>query len=340
MPARDGRLFPRGHNVPTLPGLWVEVPPADRWLLSGQLGGVICIALLGGLALWVGHAGKLKVEFSPHVDTNRLGFLAAMWCYAHAERRLPDTDRATPELPVFPRAAEKPHLMVMQSESFFDPRSFYENIRADVLAEYDQMRETAVLHGNLAVPAWGANTVRSEFAFLSGLSEDAMGVHRLNPYRRLAATGVSTLAHHLQQQGYRTVCVHPYPASFYQRDRVYPLMGFDEFIDVDGAERAGPYIADIAVAEKVDALLADAMHPTFVFVITMENHGPLHLETISETESRAYYHAEPPEGCEDLSIYLRHVRNADAMLAIIGKHRATRLALLVRRSCSHHGESL
>jgi phosphoglycerol transferase MdoB-like AlkP superfamily enzyme len=176
-----------------------------------------------------------------------------------------------------------------------------------------------VAHGKLKVPAWGANTVRTEFAFLSGIGEDRLGVHRFNPYRAVAAgCDVPSLASYLKRLGYRTVCVHPYPASFYRRDRVYPRLGFDEFLDIrafDGTMRVGPYIGDAAVADKLPALLREATGPVFVFVITMENHGPLHLERASSVDADVLYSVPPPEGCDDLTIYLRHLRNADRMIA-------------------------
>jgi len=57
--------------------------------------------------------------------------------------------------------------------------------------------------------------------------------------------------------------------------------------------------------------------PTFVFAITMENHGPLHLEKVSQVDERALYSVAPPENFEDLTVYLRHVRNADAMIGML-----------------------
>ena len=127
-----------------------------------------------------------------------------------------------------------------------------------------------------------------------------------------------TLAGFLRRQGYRTVCVHPYPASFYARDVVYPLLGFDEFIDIrqfEAVSKTGPYVGDVALAEAVCQLLqADAAQPLFVFVITMENHGPLHLERVQSGDEARLYATPPPHGCEDLTIYLRHLANADSMI--------------------------
>ena len=179
---------------------------------------------------------------------------------------------------------ELPNLVVVQSESFFDVRQVFAGIRPEILTAFDSLQTSASSWGKLAVPAWGANTVRTEFAFLSGVSAAQLSIHRFNPYRKLARQNVPTLVSFLRNLGYRTVCVHPYPASFYNRDKVFPLLGFDEFIDIYSftrIEKTGPYVGDVALAEKVCALLRDSSaQPIFVFVITMENHGPLHLEKV------------------------------------------------------------
>ncbi|AWB32548.1 LTA synthase family protein [Orrella marina] len=208
------------------------------------------------------------------------------------------------------------HLVAIQSESFFDVRRWVDNVAPDVYRGFDAMCAEALAYGSVRVPAWGANTVRSEFAFLSGLTAQDLGVHQFNPYRVLAHQGVPTLAHYLRSLGYRTVCLHPYAASFYQRDRIIPALGFDEFIDISAFsddDRTGPYIGDQAVGARLLALL-EREEPLFVFVITMENHGPLHLERLASGDVERLHKAPPPAGCEDLTLYLRHVINAATML--------------------------
>lgn len=295
-------------------GLWLEAAPVGRFSLNGQLGETAPLLLLGCLVLLISKGGP-QPSFMPSTDLRQLGFLACLWHYGWAERsplQLPKQLPAATGL-----AVERPDLLVVQSESFFDPRRLYSGIRPELLAEFDRLNGEALCHGRLMVPAWGANTVRSEFAFLSGAAEDNLGVHRFNPYRQILKAELVTLAKVLKALGYRTICVHPYPASFYGRDRVYPHLGFDEFIDIsafEGAERVGPYIGDQAVATKVKALLATATEPLFIFVITMENHGPLHLEKAGVADYAACYTAHPPPGCDDLTVYLRHLKNADRMM--------------------------
>ncbi|MEF8756271.1 MAG: LTA synthase family protein [Accumulibacter sp.] len=299
-------------------GLTIEDSLLDRMSVAEFLSGAATLALVGLLLLWFGARHRLGVTLDPTTDLRQLGLLTALWRYGE-EEHAPCDVRSTYEGPgPLPEpGAGLTTLVVVQSESFFDARRLFSGIRGELLGEFDSLRCSAACHGPLQVAAWGANTVRTEFAFLSGLAADSLGVHRFNPYRRVARQGVATIATFLKRLGYRTICVHPYAASFYSRQVVFPRLGFDEFIDIGsfaGAARDGPYIGDLAVAEHVAALLATtAGEPLFVFVITMENHGPLHLEKVAPGDEERLYTESPPPGCEDLTIYLRHLVNADRM---------------------------
>lgn len=299
-------------------GLVLEKPLTTSLPAVDFLSGAAMLALSGLFLLWLGHRKRLPVTFDASADLRQLGLLAAMWRYGEEELR--DTPLATPYQRCSagpPAAGRAAHLVVVQSESFFDVRRLLPSIRSEVLREFDTLQAAALWQGQLEVAAWGANTVRTEFAFLSGLAGESLGVHRFNPYRRLARQRLATLVGFLKRCGYRTVCVHPYAASFYARNKVYPQLGFDQFIDIRGfagAEKSGPYVGDLAVAEKVCSLLREASgQALFVFVITMENHGPLHLETVLPGEVEQYYALLPPTACPELTVYLRHLRNADRM---------------------------
>ena len=168
-----------------------------------------------------------------------------------------DEDRARP----LGGSKARPPVVVVQSESFFDARRIMETPPAGYLKHFDRMSTEARYSGRLRVPAWGANTLRTEFAFLSGIPDEAMGVDRFNPYLGYCAKPVWTIASYLRSIGYRTVCIHPYHKSFFRRDKAYPHLGFDEFIDIASfkeSDRIGPYTSDAAVAAKIEALLKEA----------------------------------------------------------------------------------
>ncbi|MBV8910558.1 MAG: LTA synthase family protein, partial [Gammaproteobacteria bacterium] len=308
-------------------GLSLELPLASSIGVRAFAAGVILLVALAAGLLAAGHCALPAASHEPSSDLERFGMLGFWWRYAADERRVP---RDLSALSVFARAGAAgtpalPDLVAIQSESFFDARRCFPAVRRRVLASFDALVASAAAHGELQVAAWGANTVRSEFAFLSGLDPALLGVHRFNPYRRLARLPVPTVATYLKSRGYRTVCVHPYPVSFYRRDVVYPLLGFDQFIDLRafaGAERAGPFVSDRALADKIGELLRSGRRtqPLFVFAITMENHGPLHLETTEPGEAQRLCDPPPPAGCEDLVVYLRHLGNADRMIETLRAH--------------------
>jgi len=258
------------------------------------------------------------MSFDANSDLEQHGFLTCIWAYALAERKptkFPEKDWIS-LADALPTESAAPHLVLVQSESFFDARPIHESVNSEVYAWWDKLCKTSKSHGNLDVPAWGANTVRTEFAVLSGLSEREQGVYRFNPYRKINFNTLQTLPRALKQAGYRTLCIHPYPANFYRRDRVFPSLGFDEFIDIcafSDAPRYGHYISDIAVASMVEKLLKKAKEPLFIFVITMENHGPLHYEQVTDRDRARYYKEPPPDGLDDLTVYLRHIENAGKM---------------------------
>ncbi|MDF3847850.1 LTA synthase family protein [Achromobacter denitrificans] len=298
---------------------------AGLMLESPEPAGAGAMALgLGGAAL-AGAAGSrpVRISFDARKDLRRLGLAMALWRYAKSERRKEDPPATPFSAPAAALPETLPDLVSVQSESFFDPRSLYPQIRPALLAEFDALRAGASAHGPLRVASWGANTVRTEFAFLTGLDAGRQGVHRYQPYRRLARSGLASLAGYLRGLGYRTVCVHPYHRGFYGRDRVLPLLGFDEFIDIaafEGGAPGQPYVGDRDVAARVIELLGQARTgPLYVHVITMENHGPLHWERVDAADEAAVCREPLPADCRDLVAYCRHLGNADAMFGMLAR---------------------
>lgn len=299
--------------------LW-ETPPPSRFDPYGQLGGVGILLIVAVLLLCWAHRSPPAVVLDPEEDLRNLGLLPFLWAYAVASRVLP------PAVSSFGRAVtavrhSTPHLVAIQSESFFDARSLFAGVRPEILRTFDMLRATADAAGPLTVPAWGANTVRTEFSFLTGIPACQLGVHRFNPYQTVTrGWAVQSLPLFLKRLGYHTVCIHPYWAQFYGRNRVLRQLGFDTFMDIStfaGARREGSYVGDMEVGKRILHVLQQASCPTFVFAITMENHGPLHLESPHPEAATGLYSCPPPEGCDELTAYLRHLYNADSMLGML-----------------------
>ena len=308
--------------------LWEE-PPKERFAPSGQLGAVILLLLVG--AGLVRLTSRVRISLDPVRDLEELGYLSCLYLYARAQKGFPGAVSPLTSEEAYARARSAtarlggatrlPHLVAVQSESFFDPRPLWTGIDRSVLADLDDLQRESELSGSLFVPARGANTIRTEFAFLTGIEERELGIHRFNPYRAIAhGWRVSALPGLLQGLGYTTICLHPYMGSFYFRDKIFPRMGFDLFQDIRSfadTPRDGAYIADEALAERILETLEKAKTPLFILAITMENHGPLQLEHMDENKAKAFYTKDLPKGLEELSVYLRHLENANRMIGTL-----------------------
>lgn len=286
----------------------------------------IVIMVLFGVALTVRLGRGRVATFQAVQDLRRLGLFSALWVYACEERKpIVNTRKCanfSEETAPNNILSPMPDMLVIQSESFFDARITYPNLlRKDILSNFDTLNAESMAHGLLKVDAWGANTVRTEFSFLSGLNSEDLGVHKYNPYRKLPRMGLWTVARHLKTLGYRTICVHPFHRGFYRRDEVLPLMGFDEFIGIeafDKFKRVGAYVGDRDLGEYVAKMLSSHEGaPLYIHVITMENHGPLHWEKIEANNVSDVLTTNMPDDCEDLVAYARHLRNADAMFGTL-----------------------
>jgi hypothetical protein len=273
-------------------------------------------AAAGATLLTIGLVRSPLPSLEPAIDISQRGLFASIAQYVLLEKKS-EPCCCTTFGQVSKPEGELPDIVVVQSESFFDPRRTFPGIRDDLLAHFDQACKEANFHGQLSVPAWGANTMRPEFSFLTGISPASLGIHRFNPYRRVARQPIRALPAVLREAGYRTTCIHPHPARFFRRDRAFPNLGFERFMDIRefrNAKKCGPYIGDEAVTDKLLEELSQANGPVFLFAITMENHGPLHLEKVASEDAGQFFTKVPPPSCRDLHVYLRHLRNADRQL--------------------------
>nr|WP_252107676.1 sulfatase-like hydrolase/transferase [Halomonas sp. S3-1-1] len=304
---------------------YFELPLVSRASALAVLTPLLILTVAGAFLVVWGLKQCPPPTFAPEADMHAFGLFTSLWLYGVALfRSQPPTSTQAPfnQRPINRRAQpECPHVVLVQSESFFDPRPWCGEIPQEVLSHFDETQAQALQQGALRVPAWGANTVRTECAVLTGLPASAWGARQFNPYHTLARQGLPSLASAFKACGYRTICVHPYHSTFYKRDRVFPNLGFETFIDVSDfttEDKLGQYTGDLAVARKVGRLLEDDDNrPLFIFVMTMENHGPLHLEAPNEPSAAKLLPAARwplATHLRDLAVYLKHLSEADTMI--------------------------
>ena len=208
-------------------------------------------------------------------------------------------------------------IIVVMNESFSDL-----NVLGDFTTNEDYMPYLHSLQngaentvtGYLNVSVCGGNTANTEFEFLTGNSMAFLPQGSI-PYQQYITKELPALPAYLASLGYETVATHPYYADGWDRDKVYPLLGFSESIFKDqywGAGYVRKYVSDNSCVDKIIELYEKKEEgtPLFVFNVTMQNHGGY---------SDTYDNFTPDitvEGVEStpLSQYLSLVRLSDQAL--------------------------
>lgn len=176
--------------------------------------------------------------------------------------------------------AENPNIIVIMNEAFSDLSVLHEfETSEDYMPFIHSLQnggENAVT-GNLFVSVVGGNTANTEFEFLTGDSMAFLPSGSV-PYQQYISEELPSLAGSLKTEGYRTVAMHPYHASGWKRDEVYPLLGFDEAYfkpDFKNPEIIRKYVSDRSSYAKIKELYEGKKtgEKLFIFDVTMQNHS-------------------------------------------------------------------
>jgi hypothetical protein len=305
---------------------WTSPEPLIALVLLGLLAvGCVLISREPLLGLAARSMRRLRPGEDPDLDAKNLGPFAMLLVHgivAKGERAARQKAFAAPAVVGERQRHRRGPVIIVQCESFFDARRVTPLVPADLLPAFDACRREAAMHGRLEVPGWGANTMRTEFAVLTGIPDTKLGYDRFNPYFALARAPIVSQAWRLRRHGYRAVCLHPFDRRFFRRDLAMPALGFEKFLGREtlGGSRVPPYYPDPDLAQQVLQVL-DAEGPqTFIFVITMENHGPWHEAAPSlDEELSAAFDPESLPQRDQLLRYLDGLRRSDRMLQILAE---------------------
>ena len=208
-----------------------------------------------------------------------------------------------------------PNIIVIMDEAFSDPAILGDfTVNQDYMPFVHSLLDGAenTVSGWLNVSVLGGNTANTEFEYLTGNTMAFLPQGSI-PYQQYIKGETPSLASHLAGLGYQTVAMHPYNASGWDRDTVYPAMGFSEMYflpDFDNTAKVRNYVSDQSDFEKIVEIYENkGDNPLFLFNVTMQNHS-------SYTESFDNFdpQIEVEGGSQTLNNYLSLLSLSDAAL--------------------------
>lgn len=173
-----------------------------------------------------------------------------------------------------------PNIIVIMDEAFSDLAVVGDlETNEDYMPFMHKMQQGAdhTITGYAQVSVCGGNTANSEFEFLTGNTMSFLPSGSI-PYQQYITKDTPSLASYLASLGYETYAQHPYYASGWNREKVYPLLGFEHlnFID-DYANKTyvRKYVSDDADMQHIIDTYENKEDgkPAFIFNVTMQNHG-------------------------------------------------------------------
>lgn len=233
--------------------------------------------------------GMDQTLFTPNVRYRNNGFVAAFVGNLHLIR-VEEPEGYSPkqaqeiaaaadaaEVATEPAAAQMPNIIVIMDEAFSDLSVLGDFGTSEDYMPFMRQLMEEYTSGHLMVSVKGGNTANTEYEFLSG---DSMAFLPSGSvvFQQYIHSDVPTLASNLKRLGYSTTGIHPYLGSGWDRDTVYPKMGFDEFLDIDffdDPEYLRNYVSDQSAFDKVIEVFEEKEEgtPKFIFEVTMQNHS-------------------------------------------------------------------
>lgn len=173
-----------------------------------------------------------------------------------------------------------PNVIVIMDEAFADLKLIKDfETNQEVTPFFDNLKENTV-RGKMYVSVFGGQTANTEFEVLTGNSKAFLPASS-TPYQLFIKKEFPSLSHTLKNQGYQgNIAMHPYRPRGYNRQTVYPLLGFDEFLSVDDFQNSKlvrNFVSDEAqferIIEEYQAAKQKSTAPFYTFNVTMQNHS-------------------------------------------------------------------
>ena len=178
-------------------------------------------------------------------------------------------------------SAETPNVIFVMNESFADLKvlgDFKTNV--DNLSYYRSLKGN-VIKGWMHPSIFGGSTANSEFESLTGFTMSFLPFQSV-AYRSIIKDETPSLTQSMNAMGYGgSIAFHPGMRNSYNRDKVYPLLGFKEQIsyeDLKEPKAIRDYVSDEYDYEYVEKEFEEfrkeeSKKPFYMFNVTIQNHG-------------------------------------------------------------------
>ncbi len=222
------------------------------------------------------------------------------------------------QIPVSISKNQKPNVIMLQMESFFDPTHVEDlSFSEDPIPNFRKLKEK-YSSGFLTVPSIGAGTANTEFEVLSGMRVRFFGPGEY-PYKSVLKDNTcETIAFNLKRLGYGTHAIHNHRGAFYGRNKVFPNLGFDTFTSLEYMNNVlrtpKNWAKDGVLTGEIIAALKSTEGQDLVYTISVQGHGQYPTKQIIENPKITMSGIEVEKEALAFEYYIQQIHEMDEFL--------------------------
>ena len=169
------------------------------------------------------------------------------------------------------------NFIFLQLESFVDPVNFVGvTCSEDPVPNFTRLKAENST-GYLRVPMIGGGTANVEFEVITGMRLSDFGTGEYPYTTILQSETCETVAYDLKALGYTAHAIHNNTGTFYNRNLVLPMLGFDSFTSLEYMQNVTRNALGWCRDEVLTQCILDALQSTekedMVFAVSVQGHG-------------------------------------------------------------------
>ena len=174
------------------------------------------------------------------------------------------------------------NFIFLQLESFIDPALFANiSCTSNPVPHFTALKESCST-GYLHVPMIGGGTANVEFEVITGMRLSDFGTGEYPYTTILQSETCESVAYDLRELGYTAHAIHNNDGTFYNRNLVLPMLGFDTFTSLEYMQDATENELGWCRDNVLTQCIVDAMDSTagedLVFAVSVQGHGKYKTE--------------------------------------------------------------
>lgn len=173
---------------------------------------------------------------------------------------------------------EYPNIIFLQLESFYDVNNIDGYKYSQNPIPFFTSLKEKYPHALFRVPSIGAGTANTEFEVLTGMEVVHFGIAEYPYLSVLQNNTCESMSYITKPYGYTSHAIHNHRGTFYDRNKVFPNLGFDTFTSIESmpdiTRNANKWAKDSMLKnEIIRALEYSPEGPDLVYTISVQPHG-------------------------------------------------------------------